>query len=173
MRPRSPASPSAPLTPEDLARLRRSSGLSIDAQGRWWHEGEPFLNERLIALFDRGLGWSAEEGDPLRGEATLTVGSQWCYVGCDRTPFLVRRLVERGEAEGGGLWAALNTGARAEVRAVWLEGEVLFVSLAGAAPVARLSRHAQSQCAEWLVADGGDLALRVGGVVFPVGRAPL
>ncbi len=161
----------APPTPEALELLRRSARLRVDAQGRWWHEGEPFTNERLAALFSRGLGWRPREGGGLLdGEATLTVGVQWCYVECDRTPFLVTRLTAEGEPRG--LWASLNTEARAEVRAAWLEGEVRFVALHGAAPAARLSRHAQARCAEWLEEREGLLALRVGERLLPVEGAP-
>ena len=134
-------------------------------------------------------GGEAQGGGALSGEATLTVGAQWCYVGCDRTPFLARRLIAQPApeaGEGGELWAELNTGARALVRAFWLEGEVLFVALEGPAPAARLSRHAQAQCAAWLEevgegegegegeGDGGGegLALRAGGRLFLVGVAP-
>jgi len=175
--PRSPSSRSV----EPLELLRRSARLRVDAQGRWWHEGEPVAHERVAALFSRGLGWRPRAGGGLLdGEATLTVGAQWCYVECDRTPFLVTRLTldhdhERAEEGGAGearLWATLNTGAREEVGGAWLEGEVLFVELAGGAP-ARLSRGAQGQCAAWLEEGaGGALALRVGARLLPVGAAP-
>jgi hypothetical protein len=48
-----------PETPEAVREaLRRGAALEsirLDARGRWWHEGEPFVNERLSALFSSSL----------------------------------------------------------------------------------------------------------------------
>ena len=130
---------SGDLSPEALERLRRSVDLRIDAEGGWWHEGERFTHPRLIAYFNRQLGWRD-------GEATLTVGARWCYVRCDVTPFLALKL-ERGSPSGP--LVLLNTGERLPLAELQLRGDVLFAQLSPAR-LARWSRHAQAQCGAWL-----------------------
>ena len=39
----------------------RPFGLVLHHDGRWSHEGEPFLNRRLRAAFDRGVRYLPEE----------------------------------------------------------------------------------------------------------------
>jgi len=128
------------LSPAELDLLRRSVDLRIDAEGRWWHEGEPFSHPRLIAYFNRQLGWR-------EGEATLTIGERWCYVRCDLTPFLILKIELEEGAEP--LWAQLNNGERLPLKGLSLKGDVLFAQLSDTRP-ARLSRHAQAQCGAWL-----------------------
>jgi|GEM_PF-1074277 len=127
------------MSPERLEQLRRSVDLKVDAEGRWWHEGEPFTHPRLISYFNRQLGWRG-------GEATLNIGGRWCYVACDVTPFLILKL-ELDEDLG--LFACLNTEERLPLKGLELQGEVLFAQLKEDR-LARLSRHAQAQCATWL-----------------------
>ncbi len=83
-----------------LELLRRSVDLRIDGEGRWFHDGEPFVHPRLIAFFNRGLDLHPESGEPV-----LRVGDTWCYVHADDTPFVVRRLTE----DAGVLRVVLNT----------------------------------------------------------------
>jgi hypothetical protein len=151
------------MEPIDLDRLRRSIDLRLDAEGRWWHDGQPFENERLIALFDRGIDVHPDSGEPI-----LRVGTQWCYFRADDVPFVVRRLVDDG-----GLVAELNTGERVAVPEDALEvgvNEVVYARL-GPRRRARLSRQAQSALAAWLREDEDGLAVVVDGRRWPV-RAP-
>ena len=131
--------PQGSMSPERLELLRRSVDLKVDAEGRWWHEGERFTHPRLIAYFNRQLGWH-------QGEATLSIGERWCYVGCEVTPFLILKLELDEDA---GLSACLNTEERLPLRSLELQGEVLFAQLKEDR-LARLSRHAQAQCSTWL-----------------------
>lgn len=52
--------------PDIPAGLRRAleagfslESIHLDARGRWWHQGEPFINQRLIGLFHRSLHHTA------------------------------------------------------------------------------------------------------------------
>jgi len=48
-----------PDTPPGLRRALEAGApletIHLDARGRWWHEGEPFVHPRLIQLFHRSL----------------------------------------------------------------------------------------------------------------------
>jgi hypothetical protein len=76
--------PAAP--PVDLDALRRTSGLRLDRDGRWWHAAAPVEHERVVALFDRGLRVDDD------GAVRLEVGAQWCYVEVAETAYVVRRV---------------------------------------------------------------------------------
>lgn len=142
--------------------FRRAIDLRLDAQGRWYHDGQPFTHPRLIALFDRGIDVHPETGEPI-----LRIGDKWCYIRCDDTPFIVRRLRLGPE----GLVAELNNGERLPVPADGFEvgaNEVVYARLAPNRR-ARLSRDAQSALAEWLQeAPGGGLAVVVEGRRWPL-----
>ena len=98
---------SSPLISNDsLDKLRRSVPIRIDTFGQWWHEEERFKHPRLIQAFNRGLGWTLNlpPFDPQKktstssllnwltqwnkGEGTVTIQDRWCYLDCDRTPFI-------------------------------------------------------------------------------------
>lgn len=78
--------------PETLRLLRENSGLRLDRDGRFWHEGGLVEHPRVAALFHRGLG-RADDGRP-----TLTVGHMWAYVAVDDVLYRVRRA--RCEQDG-------------------------------------------------------------------------
>ena len=123
-----------------LEALRRSIDLRIDAQGRWWHQGDEFNHERLISLFNRGLDWH-----PQSQEAILRVDQRWCYVQCDQTPFLILKVYPHQNS----LWVKLNNEESFELTDLSLRGEVLFAQLTPNR-LARMSRLAQAQCVDWL-----------------------
>lgn len=147
----------------DLDQLRRSIDIRIDAEGRWWHEGILFTHPRLITYFNRQIGW-------LQGEATLTIGHRWCYIGCEITPFLILKL----ELDRQQPWAVLNTEERYPLQNLTLIDDLLFAQL-NVDRFARMSRHAQSQCAHWLReahaheadADSG-FVLEIEGKIWPI-----
>ena len=123
-----------------LEALRRSIDLKIDAQGRWWHQGDQFNHERLISLFNRGLDWHPESQ-----EAILRVAQRWCYVKCDQTPFLILKVFPHQNS----LWVKLNTEEKFELTNLSIRGDVLFAQLRPDR-LARMSRLAQAQCVDWL-----------------------
>lgn len=143
--------PPKDATPAELAdwleAMRRGIDLRLDSEGAWWHEGAPFAHAGLIAAFNRGL-----DVHPETGEAILRVGDRWCYVKCEGTPFLVRRLVPGAN----GLQATLNTGETYPVppEGFITRGAHVYVRLAPKRE-ARLNRATQARLAEWLI-DGPD-----------------
>jgi hypothetical protein len=53
---------------------REDSGLSIDRDLQWWHDGARIEHPRIIEAFNRGLSVTAE------GRYQLTFGHDWCFV---------------------------------------------------------------------------------------------
>ena len=147
-----------------LEELRRSSRISIDAQGRWSHEAVRFEHSRIVAALDTGLDWSMTDGsthEPLKdcfdqwsGEATVRLGEQWCYVTSDVTPFLVTKI--HADHQLRSLVAILNNHERWPLRLIALRDDVLFTRLAPHR-LARFSVDAQSQCAQWLTQGQDDI----------------
>ena len=159
---------------KNLDQLRRSSGLKIDNKGFWWHHNDRFEHPKIIATLNCGLAWedqSQNETQEIRseineepvdrqdsecltsifeywiGEATVKVGQQWCYVECDYTPFLVKKL--KAMPHQNELYAILNTGQELALGQLGLKQEILYTRLAQDC-LARFSVHAQVQVMEWL-----------------------
>ena len=85
--------------------------------------------------------------DAWTGEATVKVGQQWCYVECEYTPFLVKKLKARPHQNE--LYAILNTGKELALGPLGLKQDILYTRLAQDC-LARFSVHAQMQVMEWL-----------------------
>lgn len=157
---------------QKLEELRRSSQISIDRQGRWWHEKVSFEHPRILAVLNAGLSWTMtdESSEVIEiqrcfegwvGDATVQLGSQWCYVDCDLTPFLVMSL--RIDPQVNSIVALLNNHERWPLRFMALHDDVLFTRLAYDR-LARFSVEAQSQCSQWLIQDQDEtFALEWGG----------
>lgn len=129
----------------DLEKLRRSIPLKIDEQGNWWHAGEKIMHPRIIRLFNKGLDW-------YKGEAILRVGQRWCYVEVDQTPFLILKLYPQTDPVDSTqttLWALLNTQETYPLNQLSVQEQIIYAQLTSDR-FARFSRHAQSQCIEWL-----------------------
>ncbi len=152
--------------------MRRSSGLTVGTEGEVLHEGTPFVHQRLAALLQAGL-----DLHPDSGEAILRVGEQWCYVGCDATPFVIQRARWKHD----GLELLVNTGVMLTLPPAGLELRLqgdhrlwvrLPTALPGRARWARFGRHAWMAVAEHLAVQDGDdgLALVVADVTVPVAR---
>lgn len=169
-----------------LDTLRRSSGIRIDARGRWWHHHSPFEHPRVIETLNKGLQWldTSDSSPPFSsvshpldhwsGEAQIHIGNQWCYIGCDYTPFLVLKL--RADPKRGELIAILNTGEEFPLGALSLRDEILFSRLS-IDRLARLSTRAQLQIEPWLSEESGSteemrLCLSYGFKRWPISIEP-
>ncbi|HEX9051753.1 MAG TPA: hypothetical protein VF841_14575 [Anaeromyxobacter sp.] len=75
-----------PLSEAELERLRSSSGLSIDDEGRFLHRGEPIAHARTLEVLWRSL--APADG----GRWTVRVGRESAYVAVEETPWIVRAV---------------------------------------------------------------------------------
>ena len=88
------------MTGEDaLERLRASSGLSIDDEGRFLHRGEPITHARTLEVLWRSL--FRVEG----GRWAVRVGREIAYVEVDETPYAVRGVTGEASDGEGAPWA--------------------------------------------------------------------
>lgn len=151
------------MAADQLEYLRRTSGISVDREGRVRHLGEVMTHSGVHRTFAAGLDVD------LHGEAIVHIGPQWAYVQCDRTPFVVARA-RRGE---GVLHLTLNTGEAIDLEALDIHLELsgqsdLFVRIHGGRHEARFGRVAWSALAESFQTVGGAVVLPLGAVMVPV-----
>jgi uncharacterized protein len=93
-----------------LQRLRESSGLRLDAEGRFWHQGGLVEHQRTLEVLHRGLHRAPD------GRWATRIGSEWGYVEVEDAARFVRR-VEEDPAAPGSLRAWLLTGEELHVPA--------------------------------------------------------
>ncbi len=153
------------MEPGDLPfDFRRSIDLRLDAEGRWFHEGEPFVHAGLIATFNRGIDVLPDTGEPI-----LRVGTHWCYIRCDDTPFVVRGV----RVEGDALSLTLNTEAVVSCSpgALRVNDAGLVYAELGPHKRARFGRAAQAALADLFEPD--EAATTGVSVVVGASRTPL
>ena len=151
------------LDPELLERLRRS-GIRIDRDGEFQHEGEPVRHEGLRQALFRWLDRGDDGGVVLRLDA-----ERFATVEVDDTPLVARSARRDGERVTLGL-----SDGREEV----LDPSTLDVDAAGVMRCrvrggrleARLSSSAAVVVAELMEGDPARPLLRLGARVFPVPR---
>lgn len=149
-------------TPEPVRRALAGGAslesIHLDGRGRWWHEGEGFVNERLAQLFSRSL-FQTE-----RGLWFLRVGQQSYPVTVSGTG----AFAERMRLEAGRMLLSLTTGETVEAPSErwWTDGkDLLGVRLSDGRDV-RLIGAAYQTALAWVreAADGWRLALPLGEV---------
>ena len=78
-----------PCPPGDpLELLRARSGLSIDAEGRFLHRGEPITHARTLEVLWRSLERAPD------GRYLVRIGRESAYVAVEETPYVVRGVIE-------------------------------------------------------------------------------
>jgi uncharacterized protein len=53
---------------------RENSGIRLDAQGRWWHDGELIEHPGIVEAFNRGISPTDD------GRFKLQLSHDWCFV---------------------------------------------------------------------------------------------
>ncbi len=71
--------------PPYIADLR--GHLKLSRHGDWWHDGRPFQNSKLAALFHRSIVW-----DPAKGAYLISIGRECATFECEGTPYFVASL---------------------------------------------------------------------------------
>ena len=153
-----------PVDEATLQRLREASGLRLDAEGRFWHQGAPVEHARTCEVLHLGL--HRAEG----GRWATRIGSEWGYVAVDDAAFFVRRIEPEPLAPFAlHLW--LLGGAEESVPASGLCGgarDALYLRLASGER-ALLLRTAQLSLAPLLREEAGGFALELGEQRFAIG----
>lgn len=69
-------------------RAQLQGVLTLTKSGEWWHEGRPFENARLAALFHRSIVWDAEQQRYL-----LAIGREQATFFLEDTPYFVDAIL--------------------------------------------------------------------------------
>lgn len=66
---------------------REDSGIVLDREGRWSHDGAPIEHPKIVEAFNRGLERDAQ------GRYVLRFGDDWCYVSVEDAPLQVESAI--------------------------------------------------------------------------------
>lgn len=150
-----PPTPEQP-TAEQIARLRQS-GIRLDDQGRFLHEGQEVTHAGLRAALWR---WLDQEPD---GRFVLRLDARrFVYLDVDDAPQVVRSLRWQGEAA----IALLGDGSEEALEVATLRvvpGRGAYCRVKAGRFTARLLPAAWSALAERIADEGGEAVLRAGG----------
>jgi hypothetical protein len=155
------------VTDDALELLRSQSGLSIDAEGRFLHRGEPITHARTLAVLWGSLEPTAD------GRWLVRIGRESGYVSVEIAPYVVRGVVDD---PGGAPVLALSDGSREPLdpRTLALGADGVLRCEVKAGRPASFSRAAQialGLALEESPPGSGRYALLLGGVRHPV-RGP-
>ena len=147
-----------------LQRLREASGLRLDAEGRFWHQGDLVEHQRTREALHRGLHRAPD------GRWATRIGGEWGYVAVDDAAFFVQRI-EPDPALPGALWLWLEGGEEESVPAASIcsgARDALYLRLASGER-AILRRPAQVSLSGLLREEGGRFVIALGGIRFAIG----
>ncbi|MEO7330212.1 MAG: hypothetical protein ABI193_16675 [Minicystis sp.] len=146
------------------AGTSRESQIVLDAEGRFFHEGDRVDHPALEQALRR---WIARH--PEDGRLILTNGYDWCYFRAEGAPFFVTSLAVDDD---GGVTLSLFDGTkeRLDPRTLRVGSDgVLRATVRGGSFEARFTRHAQADLAPVLIA-AEPPTVRIAGedIVLPV-----
>jgi len=141
----------------------RESTIFLDAEGRFWHDGEPVEHPSLESALHT---WIARHPDD--GRFILTNGYDWTYFRVEDAPFTVRSLRILPDS----VVLLLSDQTEEPLAPDTLRvgrGDALYAKVKGGSFEARFSRHAQTSLAPALVeGKDGKLTLHVGQHDYPL-----
>jgi hypothetical protein len=150
-----------------LERLRQS-GLRLDRQGRWWHEGQLVEHPRLTRALHRWLDRLEDGRYVIRIDE-----STFAYVDVEDAPYLVRSLWLEGEGPSTRVRISLSDESEEELSYGTLgvgEDGALYCKVKGGRFDARFERSAHFRLGERLEQQGDRFVLRAAGGTFVVGE---
>lgn len=127
-----------------LEASRRNSGLRVDREGRFWHQGTLIAHPRIQAVLAAGVARHATTG-----EYIVCIGQEWAYLEVDDAPLVVLGL----DDVDGTAYLRLSDGHRERLdpARLWLgAADVPYASTRGDSMPARFSRTAFQVLARWL-----------------------
>jgi hypothetical protein len=149
----------------DLTDAERQSGLRLDGEGRWWHEGQPVLHAGLARALHRWLDQLPDGRFVVRLDA-----ERYAVVEVEDAPYQVLTVeIERGKA-GARVHLHLSDGTEEELRYDSLRvgaGNALYCRVKDRF-AARLSRSSVHLLGELIEEHEAGFALRAAGKVWPI-----
>ncbi len=165
--PRSASSDTGEAERLALIERLRETGLRLDREGRWWHEGRPVEHAGLSRALHRWLGRLEDGRYVLRLDA-----DRYAYVEVEDAPYLVRTLELERTPVGVRVHVLLSDESEEELDYPSLtvgEGHALYCRVKGGLP-ARFSRAAYQLLGELVEEVPGGFALRAAGALWPIGE---
>ena len=147
-----------------VRHTRVHSGIRLDPEGRFWHDGEEVLHPAIARAWHRGLDRAPD------GRYLIRFGDDWAFVTIDDAPVVVRRVLLAGDDVS--LW--LSNDDREPLRPETLNRSVegvLYCRTRGDHR-ARFSRQAQADLGPVLAEERGRFLVRAFGTCWPVGDDP-
>jgi hypothetical protein len=148
-------------TPQKRWHTREDSGLVLDKELRWFHDGEPVQHPRIIDLFNESLVPTDD------GRFQLRIGEDWAYVTVEGAAYRVTGI-DAGETL---LFLRLSdkTGEPLKPETLSLgEDGVLTARVKAGRATARFSRQAQVALGALLEDSPEGPLLRLGGARLSV-----
>jgi hypothetical protein len=136
----------------------RETTIRRDAQGRWFHDGQPLEHEGLTRAFDR---WVERAED---GRYCLKNDINWAYVTLEGPPYFVRSLAI---SPAGQVELALSNDSRERLRPETLrigQDGALYCDVGDGTLPARFDRHAASQLETLIGEDEQGVFVEIAGV---------
>lgn len=143
----------------DRLHTREDSGLLLDREGRWFHDGVLVEHPKIVEAFNRGLERDGE------GRYVLRFGDDWCFVAVEDAPLQVEAATETG----GAVQLELSNGRAEPLRPETLslkDGVLYCVAESGLA--ARFGRSAHFSLGSRLEERPGGYVLVLGGREWPL-----
>jgi hypothetical protein len=134
----------------------RETTIRRDAQGRWFHDGEPLEHPNLTRSFDRWI----ERAEA--GRYCLKNDINWASITLEGPPMFVRAVRLRD----GGAWLVLSNDREEPLAPETLRQDAdgaLYCDVARGTLAARFDRHAQAQLTAVLGEDERGVYVALGG----------
>ncbi len=144
------------LAAEALERFRQT-GIRLDREGRFWHEGEQIVHDGMRRAFLRWLDRLDDGRWVLRLDET-----RYAYIDVEDAPLLVTGLRWRDD---GTAWLSINDGTEQELAYDTLragDDNAMYCKVRGGRIDARLTTQAYYALADHIVEGDDGFALRVG-----------
>ena len=156
--------PAPPAPDAAFIEKLRQSGIRVDREGRFIHEGAEVTHEGLKRALFRWL----DRLPPPDGRYVLRLDERrFAYLDVDDTPLVARAA----RVAGGAVYLALSDGSEEQLDPATLSVDaagVLRAWVRGGRLEARLASSALAAIADLLVDDGGRPALRLADGVHPL-----
>lgn len=147
-----------------VRHTRVKSGIRLDPEGRFWHDGEEVLHPAIVRSWHLGLERAPD------GRYLIRFGHDWAFITVEDAPFVVRRVVPTGDGLALQLSNTIHEPLRPETLNRSAEGVLYCRTREGHR--ARFSRQAQADLAPHLAEDRGRFFVRIGARLWAVGDDP-
>jgi hypothetical protein len=141
---------------------RDDSGIRLDSQGRWWHDGELVEHPRIVEAFNCGI---FPDDD---GRFRLQLGNDWCYVDVEDAAYRVL-AIDLASDDRLSIRLSDRTAEILDTGSLQVDADgALRCTVKSGKAKAKFSREAHYALGSHLEEDGGLLSLKVGAKSHPL-----